>query len=60
MQTIKDLKQGEYFQYKEGGPVWVRGEYCRELKKYSVYKFDDVNHESFKLGSFPVITDFEF
>jgi hypothetical protein len=44
---IKDLKKGDYFRLRdtENSPLWVRGEYIRECKKYSTYKYDDVNHE---------------
>lgn len=41
--TIQKLKKGDFFRLKgsESAPVWVRGEYIREAKRYSTYKFDD-------------------
>lgn len=54
MIKIKDLKVGDYFAFKvddfEPSRVYVRGQYCRELKKYSYYPFDDVNDEHFIKG----------
>lgn len=59
---IKELKKGTYFKFKdsETAPVWVRGEYIREAKKYSCYKFDDVNHEKLTKGSQEVFINFVF
>nr|DAK61221.1 MAG TPA: hypothetical protein [Caudoviricetes sp.] len=59
---IKNLKIGDYFRLKdsETSPVWVKGEYDRSLKKYSTYKFDDVNHERFVSSNLEVFTEFEF
>lgn len=41
---IKDLAKGEYFilnpiEEPNASQVWVRGEYIREAKKYSTYKW---------------------
>lgn len=60
--AIKDLKKGEYFKLhdSESSPVWVRGDYVRSDKKFSCYKFDDVNHERFFFGSSKVYNNFEF
>lgn len=63
--TIKELKKGDYFTFKEieypkDSQVWVRGEYDRSSKKYSCYKFNDMNHESFKKGTTKVYTEFIF
>lgn len=60
--TIKNLKKGDYFKLSDSdtSPVWIRGEYIRSEKKYSCYKFDDVNHESFFKGSREVFIEFEF
>lgn len=46
-QTIRSLKKGEFFRLTDNdtAPVWVRGEYVRQAKKYSTHRFDDVNHE---------------
>ena len=60
--TIRQLKKGEYFRLRdcESSPIWVRGEYILEAKKYSTYKFDDVNHEVLRKGDFAVFVDFTF
>lgn len=60
--TVKEIKKGTYFRFKDSktAPVWIRGEYVREAKKYSCYRFDDVNHERLTKGSQEVFVDFEF
>lgn len=60
--AIKDLSKGEYFRLKDSdtAPVWVRGEYIRQTKKYSTYLFDDVNHERPRPGTRQVYVDFIF
>ena len=62
MKAIKELKVGAFFRLSpsENAPVWVRGEYVRELKSYSCTKFDDINHERFLKGVCIVVVDFEF
>jgi hypothetical protein len=60
--TIKALPKGEFIKLKdsESSPVWVRGDYDRQSRTYSIYKFDDVNHESFVRGSRVVFVGFTF
>lgn len=52
-QTIRSLKKGEFFRLidSDTAPVWVRGEYSRETRKYSTHRFDDVNHERLLRGN---------
>ncbi len=59
---IRKLRKGELFRLSdhETAPVWVRGEYIREVKKYITYKYDDVNHERLLSGDKRVIVDFIF
>ena len=58
---LKDVKRGEFFKRKASSSiVYVRGEYERSSKKYSCYKFDDVNSKIFLKGSTEVYTDFTF
>ncbi len=58
---LKDLKRGDFFKRKATSSiVYIRDEYERTLKKYSCYKFDDVNSEIFLKGSTEVYTDFTF
>lgn len=60
--TIRELKKGEFFRLTdwENAPVWVRGEYIREEKKYSTYKYDDVNNERLLPGDKEVFIGFTF
>ena len=60
--SIRQLKKGEFFRLSAGesAPVWVRGEYIREAKKYSTYKYDDVNYERLLSGNHKVVVDFIF
>lgn len=60
MRTIKGLKIGELFRFNESeiAPVWVRGEYIRSECKYSIYKYDDVNHERLISGNRKIFIDF--
>ena len=57
---LKALKRGEYIQLKENGPVWVKGDYDRATKKFSICKADDMNHEAFKAGSLEVFHGFTY
>lgn len=59
---ISKLKKGEYFRLKdsETAPVWVRGEYIPEVKRYSTHKFDDTNHEMLRKGTAQVYVGFIF
>lgn len=65
MVKVKDLKKGDYFTLKDiknptESQVYVRGEYIREEKKYSCYKFSDINAERLFVGEKLVFTDFIF
>ena len=59
--TVRQLKRGEYFKKSPTAKaVLVRGEYSRELKKYSCVYFDDINKETFIDGNKAVYTSFTF
>lgn len=59
--NLNTVKIGDYIKLSESSTVvWVRGEYDRSSKKYSIYKFDDINHESFKSGNRAVFIGFDF
>ena len=68
MQTakIKDLKKGDFFTLKDYGDepnenkVYVRGDFERSEKKYSVHKFTDVFAERFLSGNKEVFVGFIF
>lgn len=62
MKKIKDLKKGSYFTLNKieatSNDIYVRGEYIREAKKYSCYKYNDVNKERLLSGNKQVVNDF--
>lgn len=58
--SLEDVAKGEYIRIKPNGPVWIKGEYSRKLKKYSITKFDDANKEIFRSGKVKVYVDFTF
>lgn len=60
--AIRELKLGEFFRLSKSAtaPVWIRDKYVPELKKYSTYKFDDINHEHHLKSSTKVYIGFTF
>ena len=60
--SIRELKKGEFFRLKDSdtAPVWVRGEYVPSEKKFSTYKYEDVNHERLCKGKTEVYVGFTF
>ena len=67
MKAIKlsELKKGEYFtrkpvEYPTEKQVLIKGDYCRQDKKYNACHFDDINAEIMLKGSTVVYTDFIF
>ena len=60
LRPLSKVKKGEPIRFKPNGPVWVRGEYDRSSRTYSVVKFDDVNRESFRKGTTEVLVGFIF
>ena len=63
-QTVRNLKPGDYLQLvgKNGlqKAVYVRGDYDRASKRFSIYKFENINAERFIKGSALVSTDINF
>jgi hypothetical protein len=68
---LKQVKKGEFFvltnnvKYNEDGEVlskyvYIRSDYDREIKKYEVYKNDDMNDYRFMKGTRIVWIDFIF
>lgn len=57
---LRECKKGEFIQLLENGPVYIRGDYDRQLKKFSVYKFDDISAERFIKGEKIVFVGFTF
>lgn len=60
--SIRQLKKGELFRLKDSdtASVWVRGEYVPSEKKFSTYKYNDVNHERLCKGETEVYVGFTF
>lgn len=62
---LKDVKRGEFFTRKlveepKESQVWIRGDYCRDLKKYECQNFNDANRFIYIRGDKEVFTDFTF
>ena len=60
LRPLSKVKKGTPVRLKPNGPVWVRGEYDRSSRTYSVVKFDDINRESFRKGTTEVLVGFIF
>jgi hypothetical protein len=63
--SIKDLKKGDFFTirkilYPSESQVYIKGQYVREIKKYSCTNFNDTNKELFLDGNKNVYIDFIF
>ena len=60
--TAAKTKKGEYVRFKDSdtAPVWVRGDYNREDRKYEFYSFDDVNRFRSVKGTTKCFTGFTF
>jgi hypothetical protein len=58
---LKDIKRGEYIRKNATTEkTYKRGEYCRELKKYSLIDCDDINRELFLKGENLVYVGFTY
>ena len=62
---LKELAKGEFFTRKPienptEKQVFVKGDYERSTKKYSVLRFDDMNEEWFLKGDTVVFVGFTF
>lgn len=62
---LKDIKKGTYITLKaisepKDNQVWIKGDYNRESKTYSIINFDDTNKERFIKSDKEVFTDFIF
>ena len=63
--TLKSVKKGEFFTFKpienpSENQVYIKDNYDRETKKYSYYKFSDINRFGEKKGTTIVYTGFTF
>ena len=57
MKTLKELKRRDLFKLRENGKIYVRGNYCKYLKKYEYYDYDDTTRLHYKKGDTKVIED---
>ena len=58
MKTVKELKKGELFRVKN--TTYIRGNFCRENKKYSCTNYNDICNERFFSGNKLVDINFTF
>jgi len=48
MCTIEKLKKGDLFTLvNKPNIIWIRGEYIRELKKYSIERWNTIGNEKY-------------
>ena len=55
---IKETKKGTLVRI--GKSVYVRDDYVASERKYSLYRYDDINRERLVRGSYIVEVDFTF
>jgi hypothetical protein len=59
--TLKSLPKGELFKRKmTSRKVYVKGDYDRGSKTYSVYDYENINSEMFAKGSLKVYAGFTY
>ena len=59
--TVASLPKGEFLKRNVGAATtWIRGEYSRGAKAYSLIDFDDMSREMFVKGSKEVVIGFTF
>lgn len=51
--VIKNVKNGEFIRFKdsESSPMWIRENYERSCRKYSLISYEDSCKELFRNGS---------
>lgn len=57
---IEKIKIGDYFMKKGSNKIYKRGNYSRELKKYSYSPVDDMNSEYFMKKGTKIFINFEY
>ena len=65
MKQLREIKKGDYFTLKEitelkESQVYIKGDYDKASKTFSVCKFSDVNSERFIKADKQVYTEFTF
>jgi hypothetical protein len=57
----RDVKKGEFVKRKpDAKKVYIRGDYDRASKRYSLQDWDDISREVWVKGSAPLFVGFEF
>jgi len=57
---VRSVKTGEYVRLTVNGPVWIRGDYCRQTRTYELQSFDDANRLTYRKGTAIVLVGFTF
>lgn len=61
---LKDLKKGEFIRPIRNGKaiqkVYIKGNYDKATKTYSLIDYEDINHEIFMKGNKEVLAGFIF
>lgn len=57
---IEKIKVGDFFMKKGSAKIYQRGNFSRELKKYSYSPVDDMNSEYFMKKGTKIFTKFEY
>lgn len=60
--TISAVRKGDFIRFRDTdtAPVWIRGDYDRSSRTYSVISFNDACHERFLKGTAKCFIDFDF
>lgn len=64
-QTLKQLKKGDFFRIvtkngKVSKATYTKGDYVREIKRFSCIDFEDISHEKFLKPTQQITTEFVF
>lgn len=57
---VRNVKAGEFIRLKADGPVWIRGDYCRQSRMYELTSFADTNRTTYRKASATVYHGFTF
>ena len=58
--TIRAVKPNDFFQLSPDGPVWIRGDFDRAVKKFWCSKVEDINAGRFMKGDKIVYDGFTY
>jgi hypothetical protein len=59
---LKDIKKGELVRLSpsDNAPVWIRGEYQRDTKRFEMQRWDDISQFAYWSPTRLVFNDFTF